>query len=1047
MANLIRYTAVALLLITIGRLANGNQIVTENQHTGSPGWLLNKPGNDTSLQIKGYASAASINHGESIDFHITVSPAQDYTIEIYRLGYYGGTGGRLMTTIGPLAGTTQAQCPVDATTGMIRCSWPVSYTLDVPPHWVTGAYVAKLINAAGYQNYLIFTVRDDDRNPDLIFQSSVMTYHAYNNFPNDGVRGKSSYEHNSYGANTVKGSPEAVKLSFDRPYNDDGSGQIFSWEHDLIRYLEQQGYDVSYTTNIDTHAHPEQLLDAKGFLSTGHDEYWSGAMYEGIEVARDAGVNLAFFGANAAFWQVRMEASDSGVPNRVMVIYKEAGIDPEPDPLKKTVLFRSIGRPEQRLVGLQSLDWNDWDKNTGFVAQDTSHWIYNGTGLDAGSVIPGIIGYEVDSRYAGYLMPDSVSYTVLARSPYTGKNHGSVMAETAIYETQQGSQIFASGTMSWSWGLNRTGIVNPDIRIMTKNLLDRFVGPAPVPAAPAVTNPGALNSRVGDVISLTVAASDPQGDPLTFSVGGLPDGLSIASSGGVISGTVDAAAIGSHNVSIHVSDGTQTTTVNFIWVITASPELASCGAPAYNPSLDPYLYLWKECGTDNWHVLLSGGGTSYVNFSGTIESTAGFVSVINDGSEPGNGDIIDTSDPNALKFSFTTGDIYTDALIFIPQIGTRMCFIRTATTTQVRVGNGARLADPPFDPATSQACYQLNSAPLLSNPGAQTAVEGSTVSLGIVASDAENNPLTYAADALPPGLTIGAGTGVISGAVAIGSAGIYNVSVHVSDGLLTTTVNFDWAISPPNTAPQVTHPGAQSATEGDVILLAISATDRESNTLGYSADGLPPGLDIAPDTGAISGTVGGASADPYTVSVHVSDGLLTTTVVFAWTVNPDAAPTVINPGDQASMEGDLIFLGIIANDDGGNPLDYSADGLPPGLDIDPNTGEIRGTAGGARLAPYNVSVHVSDGALTTTVDFTWSVDAAIQPDGDINEDGIVNVADLLLAQRAVAGQIMLTGEQMLHADVAPLQNGIPAPDGQFTLGDVLVIERLVLIGF
>jgi hypothetical protein len=79
--------------------------------------------------------------------------------------------------------------------------------------------------------------------------------------------------------------------------------------------------------------------------------------------------------------------------------------------------------------------------------------------------------------------------------------------------------------------------------------------------------------------------------------------------------------------------------------------------------------------------------------------------------------------------------------------------------------------------------------------------------------------------------------------------------------------------------------------------------------------------------------------------------------------------------------------------------------------------------------------------LTTTVAFDWAVDAGIQPDGDLNGDGLVNVADMLLAQRALLGEITLTAAQMLHADVAPLQGGIPAPDGQFTLGDVLVIER------
>jgi hypothetical protein len=955
-----------------------------------------------------------------------------------------------------------------------------------------------------------------------------------NNFPNDGLTGKSAYDHNSYGANTLKGTPTAVELSFDRPYNDDGAGQIFDWEHDLIRYLEQQGYDVTYTTDVDTHAHPERLQDVRGFMSTGHDEYWSGAMFDGIEAARNAGVNLAFFGANAAWWQVRMQPSTGGVPNRVMVIYKDYNLDPEPNPLKKTVLFRTIGRPAQRLLGIQYLDWNTWGMNTAFVVQDTSHWIYNGSGFSTGDVIPGIIGYEIDARLPDYLLPDSVGYTVLGHSPYTGLINGNVNADTVIYETSRGSQVFSSGSICWSWGLNRTGYINPGIRAMTKNLLDRFVGPAPVPTAPAVTNPGTQNSEVGKVISLPVTANDPQGDPLTFSAEGLPAGLGISANGGLISGTVDAAAIGSHTVSVHVTDGTQTSTINFIWVITAAPELANCGAPTYNPNADAYLFIWKECGSDNWHVRLTGGGTSYIQFSGTVESTTGFITVINDGAELSGGDVIDTSDPNAIKFSFTTGDIYNDGLMFIPQIGTQLCFKRTATTTQVRVGNGASITVPPFDPTTSQACYQLNTAPVVTNPGPQLSVENSTVSLAIVASDAQNNLLTYVADNLPPGLDIDAGTGVISGTLGGKSLDPYNVSVHVSDGSLITTVDFSWRVYAPNTAPHVTDPDEQTSSEGDVISLGILAHDDEGNTLGYTASGLPPGLGIDPDTGVISGTVGGSSNEPYNVSVHVSDGSLITTVDFSWTVNaPNTAPQVINPGtqistegdvislqvnasdggddtltytadgmppglgidpdsglisgtvggasgtpysaqvhvsndsltttvdfdwtvntnnaptvyspdDQVSTEGDVISLGIVASDDGGNPLGYTADNLPSGLTINAGTGLISGTVGGASVTPYSVSVHVSDGSLSSTVDFSWTVNAVIQPDGDVNEDGIVDVADLLLAQRALLGQITLTTDQLLHADVAPLLSGIPDPDGFYNLGDVLVIERKVL---
>src|SRR5437667_12838190 len=110
------------------QLAADNPIVLENQQPGSSGWFWSKAGDDATGQIKGYASATSVNQGESITFYVTVNPAQTYTIDIYRIGWYGGLGGRLVRQSGSLAGVTQAPCTPDPTTGLVACGWTPSYT-------------------------------------------------------------------------------------------------------------------------------------------------------------------------------------------------------------------------------------------------------------------------------------------------------------------------------------------------------------------------------------------------------------------------------------------------------------------------------------------------------------------------------------------------------------------------------------------------------------------------------------------------------------------------------------------------------------------------------------------------------------------------------------------------------------------------------------------------------------------------------------------------------------------------------------------------------
>src|SRR2546426_5674967 len=181
-------------------LAVDNPIVTENQQPGSTAWRLTAAliADDATGQIKGYASATSVNQSESITFHVTVNPAQTYTIDFYRMGWYAGLGGRLRLHVGPLDGVPQPPCDSDPITGLIACNWAPSYTLTIPSDWTSGVYVAHLINAQGYQNYVTFVVRDGRPAP-FLYQWAVATDQAYNNYPNDGLTGKSLYTFNSYG--------------------------------------------------------------------------------------------------------------------------------------------------------------------------------------------------------------------------------------------------------------------------------------------------------------------------------------------------------------------------------------------------------------------------------------------------------------------------------------------------------------------------------------------------------------------------------------------------------------------------------------------------------------------------------------------------------------------------------------------------------------------------------------------------------------------------------------------------------------------------------
>src|SRR5437762_6405485 len=154
-------TAVGNALLPAPAAAQSNPIVIENQQPGTSQWQIpwGRAGTDSGGQIKGYASATSVDKGQNITFFVSTNPAQTYTIDVFRIGWYQGLGARLMAHVGPLDGVQQPTCPMDATTGMIECAWLPNDPLTIDTSWTSGIYFALLTNAAGYQNYIVFVVR------------------------------------------------------------------------------------------------------------------------------------------------------------------------------------------------------------------------------------------------------------------------------------------------------------------------------------------------------------------------------------------------------------------------------------------------------------------------------------------------------------------------------------------------------------------------------------------------------------------------------------------------------------------------------------------------------------------------------------------------------------------------------------------------------------------------------------------------------------------------------------------------------------------------
>jgi hypothetical protein len=601
-----------------------NEIVAENCLPGDPAteWDINSYGDPS---IQGFGTDISVARGETIEFKIDTS-SDDYRIDIYRMGYYGGMGARRVTTIEPSAALPQLQpeclngeVPVLTESGELETAeaplfdcgnWAVSASWLAPSDATSGIYFARLVRedprsdgwwpndafgprtipptgedslweADGFRavmanalrepraSHIYFVVRDDEGASDMLFQTADLTWQAYNRFGGQSVYGSLNPQRiRSHG-----GPPRGHKVSYNRPFETRhyrAVNKVFNSEYPMVRWLERNGYDVSYSSGIDTDRRGEELLEHKVFLSVGHDEYWTGNQRRNVEDARDAGLNLAFFSSNEVYWKVRWEESidGSGQPYRTLVTYKESQDHRKLDPVEWTGEFRdhrSINPegawPENALTGTL-FTVNAW-RNDPLIADAGFAGLRFWRNTKVAELLPderfvsikGVLGHEWDSDIDNGFRPPGlfqVSSTTVDNALYCvhpgrGCETGTATHNAVLYRHESGALVFGSGTLQWSWGLDahhdtetgvpperqngantRVGIdlngPDRDIQQATLNLFaDMGVQPATIQtdlvpaaasdddAAPASTIDATSTGSVGSEMTVTGTAADSGG--------------------------------------------------------------------------------------------------------------------------------------------------------------------------------------------------------------------------------------------------------------------------------------------------------------------------------------------------------------------------------------------------------------------------------------------------------------------------------------------------------------------------------------------------------
>ena len=471
---------------------NDNLITRENARTGATDWQLTRVRTEPAdgvrcPAIEGFCTRQSVGAGETLGICVSTTPVKRFKLEIFRTGYYGGRGARLMKTMDAVQGE-HFETPAKAEKQLRECTWRPTVELKIPSDWLSGVYVGRLTTEsdetgfAYWQSYVVFIVKDD-RPADVLVQCSDNTWQAYNEWPlRDSV-----YTH-------PKGNQGPwADVSFDRPYGkypqifDNpqtiGSGEWLCFEYPMAYWLEKHGYDVSYCSNSDMLT-PERGLKCKAFLSVGHDEYWDLRQYHSVTTMRDQGVSLLFLSGNSVCWVSPFRASANGQNNRILFRGGPYGGDYKWAELREQQHgpFPHRGPDEGYLMGARNVDpvngGGDW------VCTLPEHWLYEGTGLKSGDTIPGLIGWE----YHGDPPDDLTGLQVVAAGTALQGGRNPQQWASTIYPGPAGNFVFNASTIWWCQGLSSppghmlpwshwSRPHGPDDRVqtMTHNLLRRAI--------------------------------------------------------------------------------------------------------------------------------------------------------------------------------------------------------------------------------------------------------------------------------------------------------------------------------------------------------------------------------------------------------------------------------------------------------------------------------------------------------------------------------------------------------------------------------------------
>ena len=420
----------------------------------------------------------SVTCGDRIGIHASLIPnttdgkldKSPRSFQVLRIGWYGGSGARMMWNSGPIKLKHRNTPNLKNATRTVETNWPKTTTFDVGSDWTPGLYLVASVGPSGkYENVAPFILRSSFSDSQLVLVHSTLTWAAYNSFGG----------HSTYSA-AVDGQDERSKISsLDRPYAGSAISHIMRDAVSFVQYLESTGLNIDQISDVDLTNAPSLLMNYNGMIFSGHPEYMTRTEFDSIAASRNEGMNIAFMGANSAYWQARIEPSPIG-PDRHLVIYRSALTDPETDWQKVSVEFGNprINTPPSLLTGEQTAGVHV----TGTMKSvEIPKWLNLPNGASLSGWSP---NSEIDSIASGPAAPSKVhlllsgKFQLVNPTPAAIHSKRSLMAQSIWFTDPSGSATFVSGINYWPCEVSYTcaeGKVDDFTRILLQSITTQIL--------------------------------------------------------------------------------------------------------------------------------------------------------------------------------------------------------------------------------------------------------------------------------------------------------------------------------------------------------------------------------------------------------------------------------------------------------------------------------------------------------------------------------------------------------------------------------------------